>query len=257
MTHTDTVKLLREQGFSMADANELATKILAKQTSAQRKLRNADWDGMLEPLVRQIKTLGSSQRNWDIRCRGVYLSYLVLLRGIVVKIKRVAADADLKGHDIPQAAKAYGLARNGLTWSDWVPDAEVTAMRREFDMLYTRHPVRGKRLIPFSTAMERSTKNQRWDRLTVWLSMELIARKPEGNNAPLIDALQQVLERVLSHDRSAPCPVKWTHLLHTEYQRRLEEWYIASHNGLRPPEVLPDDIQAEYRLAEARVRSRG
>ena len=257
MTPHDTTKLLRDYGLPMADAKILADKIAAKQTVAQRKARKEDWDGMLAPLRAQIKTLGSSQKKWEGERAATYAKYLALLRSTLIKIDNARADAIMKGQYIPQAAKAHGLTRDGLAWADWVPDDVITATRREFDVLYTRYPVRGKRLIPFSTAMERSTKNERWDKLAVWLSMELIARKPEGNNAPLIDALQQVLERVLSHDRSLPSPVKWTHLLPTEYQRRLEAWYTASHNGLRPPERLPVDLREEYYLAEARVAERG
>lgn len=256
MTHNDTVKLLRQQGFSMADASELATKLLAKQTAAQRKLRKEDWDGLLAPLRQQVKTLASAQSVWQHRRRAVYHNYLTLLRNTVIEIDNARATAAIKGHNIPQAAKAHGLERDGLAWADWIPDDVIAATRREFDLLYTQYPVRGKRLIPFQTARERSNKNERWDRLAVYLTAELIARKPEGNNAPLIDALQQVLERVLSHDRAAPCPVKWTHLLPTEYQRRLEAWYVASHNGLRTPDNLPEDIREEYYLAQERVAER-
>lgn len=257
MTHNDTVKLLRQQGFSMADANDLATKLMAKQTAAQRRLLKDDWDGLLAPLRQQVKTLSSAQSTWQHKRKEVYLNYLLLLRKTVIKIDNARADAALKGHNIPQAARAHGLERDGLAWADWIPDDVIAATRREFDLMYTQHPVRGKHLIPFQTARERSTKNMRWDKLAAYLTAELIARIPEGNNAPLIDAMQQALETVLAHDRSAACPVNWTHLLHTEYRRRLDAWYTASHNGLRPPEGLPVDIREEYYLAEARVAERG
>lgn len=256
MTHNDTVKLLRQQGFSMADANDLATKLMAKQTAAQRRLLKDDWDGLLAPLRQQVKTLSSAQSTWQHKRKEVYLNYLLLLRKTVIKIDNARADAALKGHNIPQAARAHGLERDGLAWADWIPDDVIAATRREFDLMYTQHPVRGKHLIPFQTARERSTKNMRWDKLAAYLTAELIARIPEGNNAPLIDAMQQALERVLSHDRAQACPVKWTHLLPSEYQRRLEAWYTASHSGLRPPESLPVDIREEYYLAEARVAER-
>lgn len=234
MARLTPLQILREYGLPPTDAQALAAQLEGADRSRARRLRADDWEYVLDPLTRQIKTLASSQTTWaKVPARHtLYSAYLQLLRKARDKIHEAKDMAKSLGLNIPQYAEYRGMDSDGMQWHNWVPDKVKTRFIQEFEILHALHP-QGKRLIPFSTHSQRSASDVRWARMETWLSMELLTRQREAHSAPLIDALQMAQKVVYNRSLTDVCPVKWQHLLPKPVQASLEEWAVASCNGLR------------------------
>lgn len=234
MTRLTPLQILRKYGLPAPDAQALVAQIEVSERGRARRLRANDWDYVLDPLIRQIKTLGSSQRTWSkIPARyTLYSAYLQLLRKARDKIHEAKDMAKSLEMNIPQYAAHRGMNSDGLQWHNWVPDKVKTRFIQEFELLHALHP-QGKRLIPFSTHSQRSASDVRWSRLEAYLGTELLLRQREEHSAPLIEALQAAQKVVYNRSLTDVCPVDWRHLLPKEAQAALEEWAERSCNGLR------------------------
>lgn len=234
MARLTPFQILRDYGLPHNDAQSLATQLEGADRSRARRLRAYDWDYVLDPLTRQIKTLASSQTTWmKVPARyTLYSAYLQLLRKARDKIHEAKDMAKSLELNIPQYAEYRGMDSDGMQWTNWVPDKVKTRFIQEFEILHALHP-QGKRLIPFSTHSQRSASDVRWGRLETWLGTEILLRQREEFSGPLIDALQAAQKIVYNRSLTDVCPVDWRHLLTKPAQAALEEWAKASCNGVR------------------------
>lgn len=265
MKQSDITKLLREHGLPMSEALALSQTITKKEQARIHITRAHDWDYLLEPLTHDIRVKASTMSRWSQdQIRGpVYGPYLDMLRKTKKRIQQ-ARDLNLNGWTIPEIAREKSLRRNGMHWSDWVPDKVHTAFMLAFQTLNS-HPDlsrKGKRCIPFTTTMERNASDKRWDNLTVHLLVEIAARGAPGlradarTQAPLIDAMQEALDIIYTRSNTEVCPVKWEHLLSKDRQEELDIWYQGTINGMRDPAALDAATNDLYDRAEARIQER-
>ena len=260
MNFNDTVRLLRKEGLPLAAAQTIAQTIQRKNEARLVQTASRDWARLLAPLERDIHSKASTMFRWrDDPMRGpVYGPYLAMLRRVRNIIQR-AHTLNLEGKTIPEIAREKSLSGNGMHWSDWVPRKVHEAFMLEFEKMNC-HPDRprlGKRAIPFSTAMERSASDKRWDTLITRMLTEVEGRKIEPEEqAVLLDALEEALDKAYTRGITDVAPVQWEHLLTKERQAELKDWHQDTVNGMRDPSKLDAATAALQARAEASLKER-
>ena len=235
--NTTTFKMLRSAGFSVADANNFVEELNKRTAGTRRTSKISDWEGLINPVVRQIATLASSQCKWGKHpARAeVYAPYLALLRKTRDKIRE--GQALSKGKTIPEYVRAYNdtkprdntnahIRLEGLRWDGWVPLNVREAFIKAFDVMYTKQEG-GKRLVPFSTAGERTASDVRWDRLEATLIMEREARKAMVGCEYMLPFIESAIQVLTSRDLTDVAPVHWEHLLTAVQRKELTDLGIA------------------------------
>lgn len=261
--------LFQKHGVPKELAYALMRDIEAEERKREPQKRGKDWDYVLAPLRTQIKSLGSSQSLWgsDIVRAPVYAAYLALLRKVRDKIETVRK-LNTEDKTIPEIAAERGLPMRGLRWAAWVPENVKTAFTLEFEKMYDRIEKPGRRLLPFSTYVERTASDVRWDNLLAYCVSEYEGRKGLGEEySPLLEALQEATQAIYNRPITQEAPVNWEHLLTAYTKQRLEVWRELSLNGLREvPRELFDDaakeavaknaVEKELRLTNRRAKAR-
>ena len=249
MNPADIKRLLRDHGIAPSESHRIAQALAEESEKHNRSGRAHDWGHLLKPVNAQIKSISSSAHRWrqhSLRA-PVYAAYMALLRKVRTKIKTAhrtypyLSIADVAAHQDPP------LPNSGFNWVNWVPVRVQDAFRLEFDRLYSdpSMPSTGKRIVPFSTAVERTASDKRWERLIAQISVELHVRTAVdprnveyslaliAEQQPLIDALRQAQSVALARQITDLAPVDWRHLLTPMERKQLADWRDASLNGLR------------------------
>ena len=270
MNFHEIVRTLRKEGLPLATAQNLAQTIKRKEDARVLQTSARDWDRLMAPLDRDIHSKASTMFRWrEDPIRGpVYGPYLDMLRR-VRNIIQQARTLNKDDKSIPEIAREKSLSGSGMHWSDWVPRKVHGAFLLAFEQMNT-HPDRpriGKRAIPFSTAMERSASDVRWDNLITSMLLEIEARKPTARSrgaaiteadsmAVLFNAVEEALDIAYKRGITDVAPVKWEHLLSKERQAELNHWYETSVRGLRDPASFDAAGQALQAKAVASLEER-
>ena len=260
MNFHETVQLLRKEGLPLATAQSLAQTIKRKEDARVLQTRAHDWSRLLAPLERDIHSKASTMSRWrNDPIRGpVFSPYLDMLRKVRHIIQQARA-LNLEGKSIPEIAREKSLSGSGMHWSDWVPRKVHSAFMLEFEKMNC-HPDRpriGKRAIPFSTAMERSASDKRWDNLITRILTEIEGRKIEPESqAVLLDAMEEALDIAYKRGITDVAPVQWEHLLPKQRQQELKDWHQDTLNGMRDPSRLDAATTALQARAVARLEER-
>jgi hypothetical protein len=166
-----------------------------------------------------------------------------MLRKTRDRIKEARA-LNLEGKNIMDIAREKNLSGEGLRWVDWVPRKVHAAFILAFEQMHVHPdlPRKGKRMIPFTTTVERSASETRWDNLIIYLTTEIAGRAPTQRRekelpvvgqGPLVAALREALDIAYARGITDVAPVDWTHLLPIPSREALASWQKESINGLR------------------------
>lgn len=247
MDFSDTVKLLHKYGLPLHAARNAAIAMKEKSSARVAVIRARDWEYLLKPLRRAIVAKQGNKKVWEhdpLRC-DLYTNYLALMLKVRAKIYEAKA-LNLDDKTLPEIARERNLSGNGLHWSHWVPRKVHAAFLQAFDEL-NHHPDRpriGKRAIPFTTQLERTASDTRWERLIVQINAEILGRKGGFRDDPLKDtlsfgpqdgiikALEQALDVAYARDAEDVAPVQWIHLLTKEQRAALDAWRMETCNGV-------------------------
>ena len=118
---------------------------------------------------------------------------------------------------------------DGLVWHAWVPAKVKSAMLREFDVLYkdtlpAAARASGKRIIPFSTHVERCTTDARWLSLETLILRRIEMLTDDAQMYPEVAWLEAALEVLRARDTLDKPVVQWQHLLPAGVQEKRKDW---------------------------------
>lgn len=229
-------QLLRDSGIPKHAVSDIMRGISLAESARETVKRAYDWDYVLRPLRMQIQSLAASQTKWtlDQQRAPVYAAYLALLRKVRSKID-AARTLNTVGKSIPEIAAERGLPMRGLRWAAWVPENVKRAFTLEFEKMYALIDKPGKRIIPFSTTIERTASDTRWDMLLARCISEREGRTgpTAGDQAPMIQALDLAIKAIHNRDINQEAPVQWAHLLPVADREALERWRNETVDGLK------------------------
>ncbi len=229
-------RLLRDAGLPKHTVSDLMRTINRAEQQREGVTRAHDWNYVLRPLRAQIQSLASSQKRWGAfpDRAPVYAAYLTLLRKVLGRIEAVRI-LNTAGKSIPEIAAERGLPMRGLRWAAWVPENVKNAFTLEFEKMYALMEKPGKRIIPFSTRVERRASDVRWDMLLARCIAEREARAhpTAGDQTPMVQALDLAIKAIHSRETNQEAPVNWTHLIPIQDREALERWRNETVDGLR------------------------
>lgn len=236
MKPNDMRQILQEYGLPKHTVSDLMKQVHAAESVRESVKRCHDWAYVLTPLRQQIRSLASSQRKWaaDPQRGPVFSAYLTLLRKVRDKIES-ARTLNTAGKTIPEIAAEKNLPMRGLRWAAWVPENVKNTFTLEFEKLYALIDKPGKRLIPFSTAVERTASDVRWDNLLGQCLSDREGRTGPGagDQAPMLRALDLAIQAIQNRELGQEAPVQWMHLLSAEERHAVTAWRNETVDGLK------------------------
>ncbi len=248
---------LRTSGLSSDETRRVVLSMQADQKRALLAQKANDWGFLLAPLTKAVASLASSEFRWrtDPLREPVYSAYLLTLRRTRDRIN-TARKLNVAGDSIPQvAANAFKtpLPQQGMTWQAWVPEKVRHALVGAFEQMYNTPGMRGKRLVPFSTAGERSVSDARWDVLEMRIARLTTQHEGDSQQTPLVAALNAARTAVHRRGLQDKAPIKWEHLLDAKAREELREWQARTMHGLDTDGKHVSQGQSETAGMQARV----
>jgi hypothetical protein len=140
-------------------------------------------------------------------------------------------ELNLGEKSIPEVAaeQKNPVPLDGLIWHAWVPEKVKAALLQAFDVLYkdtlpALGQSSGKRIIPFSTHIERSTTDARWLGLETRILRQLETHEGDAQMNREVEWLEAALDILRSRDITDKAVAQWHHLLPGGAQDKRNEW---------------------------------
>jgi hypothetical protein len=234
--------LLVKEGVPFDTAKRVVANLQSAEAARKPTHRIYDWAALLHPLERAIAAVASSAYRWrlDTVREPVYSAYLLTLRRTKQRIKAAAA-LNLREKSIPDVAASQKnpVQLDGLIWHAWVPEKVKAALLQAFDDIYNKQlATTGKRIIPFSTHIERSTTDARWLLLETRVLKLRAQHASDARMHPEVVWLDMALELLRTRRVTDKAVVQWQHLLPKAEQEKRKEWVRATGTGdFTPPSI--------------------
>lgn len=216
------IQIIVEAGISLSVAKDIVFRMETEEEQHKNKKYDRDFTRILAPLDQQIKSLASSRSNWskDSARNEVYSAYLELCRKAKVKIQTAARLAKKKNQTISEAAAERGITEfQGRRWSAWVPQH----IRTRFLLAFANLPS-GRKVTPFLSAMERTSSEKRWDRISTHLAT-LQAKHANDPSASIHAYIAEAHAVIAARTPTAVAPIQWTHLLSAPRRKAYRKEY--------------------------------
>ncbi len=242
MTNHRISAVVTHANIPFDEKKRLLAAISDADSSRQTITRIHDWAALLHPVERAIAAVASSAYRWrdDPVREPVYSAYLLTLRRTKQRIKSAKA-LNLEQRSIPEVAAAQKnpVPLDGLVWHAWVPVKVRAALLREFDELYNmRLTTTGKRIIPFSTHIERCTTDARWLALETRMLKMRAQYVDNAQMRPEVEWLDMALEMLRARRATDRAVIQWNHLLPKAEQEKRNAWIRATGKGdMTPPTI--------------------